>query len=80
MDDREKLAGAAGLHLAGGAALLRPEDQVFEAMPEGRRNQQPARRLAFPAIEARLRTVRAFADHVQALPWHWRPQLIDEYF
>lgn len=32
-DDR--FPGAAGLHLAEGVALLRPEEQVFEAMLDG---------------------------------------------
>jgi hypothetical protein len=34
--------GSAGLHLAGGAVLLRPEEQVPEAMLEGSRAQQLA--------------------------------------
>jgi hypothetical protein len=35
--------GSASLELAGGARLLRPEEQVFEAMLEGWRVQQLAR-------------------------------------
>lgn len=40
--------GSARLHLLPGVALLRPEEQAFEAMLDGWRNQQLARRLAFP--------------------------------
>ncbi|GAA3754307.1 hypothetical protein [Salinactinospora qingdaonensis] len=40
-------------HLGGGTALLRPEEQVFEAMLEGWRNQQLARSLAVSMIEGR---------------------------
>ena len=52
---RDGLApGSAGLQLAGGAALLRPEEQVLEAMLDGWRAQQLARNLAFSTIEKRL--------------------------
>lgn len=52
----------ARLHLVDGVALLRPEEQVFRAMLDGRRNQQSARNPAFPTIEQRQRKVLAFAD------------------
>jgi integrase/recombinase XerC len=49
---RDGLApGSAGLQLAGGAVLLRPEEQVLEAMLEGWRAQQLARNLAFSTID-----------------------------
>ena len=61
--------GSAGLHLAGGLPLLRPAEQAFEAMLDGWRNQQLARRLAFSTVEGRERAVRAFAAHADAFPW-----------
>ena len=65
--------GAGRLHLAAGGPLLRPEEQVFEAMLTGWRNQQLARNLAFSTIEGRERAVRAFARHCGTLPWEWSP-------
>ena len=47
--------GSAGLHLAAGVPLLRPAEQTFEAMLDGWRNQQLARRLAFSTVEGLLR-------------------------
>src|ERR1019366_9657003 len=40
------VAGSAALSLVDGVSLLHPEDQVFEAMLTGWRNQQMARNLA----------------------------------
>ncbi|MFF0659456.1 tyrosine-type recombinase/integrase [Micromonospora tulbaghiae] len=71
--------GAAGLVLADGVALLRPEEQVFVAMCDGWRAQQLARNLAFATIDKRLQVVRAFAAHADAYPWQWRPQLLDDW-
>jgi site-specific recombinase XerD len=76
----EPVPGSARLQLAAGVPLLRPEEQVFEAMLTGWRNQQLARNLAFSTIEGRERSVRAFARHCGALPWLWSPQLADEWF
>jgi integrase/recombinase XerC len=57
----------AGLSLAAGRlSLLHPEEQVFDAMLTGWRNQQLARRLAFSTVEQRERMVRAFAAHSQS--------------
>ena len=54
--------GAAGLHLVDGVALLRPEEQVFEAMMQGWRNSSwPATSLRHhrqPARGARVRRAR----------------------
>ena len=72
--------GAAGLHLANGVPLLRPEEQVFEAMLDGWRNQQLARNLALSTIEKRARRLRAFFAHSGAYPWEWLPQYADEWF
>jgi hypothetical protein len=42
-----RVPGAAALQLAGGAPLLRPEEQVLAGMPAGWRDWQLARNLAF---------------------------------
>ncbi|MGW0821908.1 hypothetical protein [Streptomyces sp. NPDC002845] len=60
--------GAARLHLVGGVALLRPEEQVFDAMLEGFANQQLARNLARSTVEGRENVVKAFAAYVNAFP------------
>jgi integrase/recombinase XerC len=73
-------AGAAWLQLAGGVALLRPEEQVFEAMLDGWRNQQLARNLAFSTAGGRESRVRAFAGHCGVFPWEWSAQMADEWF
>lgn len=79
-DNDARFAATAKLQLVDGVALLQPDEQVFTAMLDGWRNQQLSRRLASATVEARLRTVRAFADHALAYPWHWRPQHVDDYF
>jgi integrase/recombinase XerC len=71
--------GSAGLHLAGGAVLLRPEEQVVEAMLDGWRAQQLARNLAFSTIGKRLSAVGAFTAHADAPPWSWTAQMADEW-
>lgn len=75
-----EVPGAARLHLADGVPLLRPEEQVFEAMLTGWRNQQLARNLAFSTIEGRENRVRAFFRHNGVFPWEWSHQLADEWF
>jgi integrase/recombinase XerC len=70
--------GTAGLHLADGLALLRPEEQVFAAMLDGWRNQQLARNLALSTINGREKAVQAFARHAEVFPWHWTAALVDE--
>jgi integrase/recombinase XerC len=65
------VVGGAGLHLVGGARLLHPREQVFEAMLEGWRNQRLARNLAHATVEAGEQKVRAFARHVDVYPWDW---------
>lgn len=76
----DQIPGAARLHLADGVALLRPEEQVFEAMLGGWRNQQLARNLALSTIEKRAGRLRAFFEYVGAFPWQWTPQHADEWF
>ena len=74
-----RVPGAAGLHLAGGIPLLRPEEQVFTAMLEGWRNQQLARNLALATIAARERAARAFTAHADTFPWLWTATMLDEW-
>ena len=49
--------------------LLRPEEQVVEAMLDGWRAQQLARNLAFSTIGKRLSAVGAFTAYADAPPW-----------
>jgi hypothetical protein len=68
--------GSAGV---GGAVLLRPDEQVMEAMLEGWRAQHLARNVAFSTIGKRLTAVAAFARHADAFPWAWTAQMADEW-
>ena len=70
--------GSAGLQLAGGAPLLRPEEQVFDAMLEGWRVQSwPATwRLGHREAAGGHRGVHRHAD---AFPWAWTAQMLDEW-
>ena len=74
-----KAAGSAALVLAGGAVPLRPEPALFEAMLEGWRRQQAARRLTGPLIEGRVRLVRRFAAFAGAWPWQWTPGQVEQW-
>ena len=71
--------GTARLQLVDGVPLLRPAEQVFDAMLDGWRNQQLARNLAATTVEGRRATVRAFAVAAGAFPWQWMPQMLDEW-
>ncbi|TVZ06320.1 hypothetical protein EAS64_02505 [Trebonia kvetii] len=71
--------GAVRLHMADGVPLLQPEDQVFQVMLDGWRNQHLARNLARSTVEGREATVKAFADYVSAYPWAWSPAMVDEW-
>jgi hypothetical protein len=76
----DRFPGSAGLHLTDGVALLHPEEQVFEAMLDGWRNQQLARNLALSTIGKRATRLRAFLTHADAFSWRWTPQQADEWF
>jgi integrase/recombinase XerC len=78
--DEGALAGSARLALVDGVALLRPDEQVFEAMLEGWRNQGLARNLARSTVQARERQVRAFQAHAGVFPWEWTALHADEWF
>jgi integrase/recombinase XerC len=71
--------GSATLQLADGVALLRPDEQMFTAMLRGWENQQRARNLGPGTIERRVNVVRAFTAYTNTYPWHWSPQLVDEW-
>lgn len=77
---RDEVSGSAGLYLVSGMRLLHPREQVFEAMLEGRRNQQLARNLAHSTVDAAEQKVRAFARHLDAFPWEWTSAMADEWF
>lgn len=78
--DEGALVGSARLVLLDGVALLRPDEQVFEAMLEGWLNQGLARNLARSTVQARERQVRAFQAHAAAFPWEWTAVHADEWF
>ena len=79
MEIGPRVPGAAGLHLADGIGLLRPEEQVFTAILDGWRNQQLARNLALATIAARERAARAFTAHADTFPWLWTATMLDEW-
>ncbi len=80
MRAEDLVPGSARLWLAAGVPLLRPGEQVLEAMLTGWRNQQLARNLAFSTVEGRENRVRDFTRHCGAAPWEWSAQLADEWF
>jgi hypothetical protein len=57
------------LAATGETARKRPEPALFEAMLEGWRRQQAARRLSAPLVEGRVRLVRRFRVFTGAWPW-----------
>ena len=66
------------------AAPLRPatlasEPALFEAMLEGWRRQQEARRLTGPLIEGWIRPVRRFAGFTGAWPWQSTPAQVEDW-
>jgi len=71
--------GASSLHLVGRAPVLHPAERMFEAMLDGWRSQQLARRLAFGTIEARERAVRRFHAHSNDWPWAWSAQHVEQW-
>jgi site-specific recombinase XerD len=74
-----KAAGSAALVLVDGAVPLRPEPALFDAMLEGWRRQQGARRLSGPLVEGRVRLVRRFAAFTGAWPWQWTPEQVEQW-
>jgi integrase/recombinase XerC len=72
-------SSSARLLVAGGVALLHPEDTVLEAMLTGWTRQQMARRLESETAEDRCRVVRRFAEFSGAYPWDWTAAHVDEW-
>src|SRR6266481_4955349 len=70
---------ASALFVDGDAQLLHPEDQVFEAMLAGWRDQQLARNLNSSTIHNRDADVRRFQRFTNDYPWLWRPQDVEEF-
>lgn len=74
MPDRWQAPGVAPeLFVLGRSPLLRADEQVFEAMLAGWRDQQLSRNLRAETIEARLGVVRRFQRFAGDWPWHWAP-------
>jgi len=73
------LAGAARLHVVAGAALLHPEEQLFEAMLEGWRAQQASRYLNQLTVHQREHQVRRFQRWTNDYPWMWGPADIEDW-
>lgn len=65
--------------MAAGVGLLRPEEQVWEAMLRGFGVQQRARFLAESTISAREGWLRRFASWTNAHPWQWRGVDVEEW-
>lgn len=66
--------GLAGeLFLAGTSRLLRPDEQVFEAMLAGWCDQQLSRNLRVDTVDGRLMVIRRFQRFANEFPWDWRP-------
>lgn len=61
-------------------ALLRPEEQVFQEMLVGWRNQQLSRNLALQTIHQREYVVRRFFTATNEYPWRWTPGDVDDFF
>ena len=66
-----RVAGSAALTVVTGCTPVRAEPALFEAMLDGWRSQQLARRLGESIIGARERTVRRFAEFTGGWPWSW---------
>lgn len=70
---------ASSLFLAGAPPLLRPEDQAFDAMLSGWRDQQLSRNLNATTIADRDAAVRRFQRFTNEYPWTWRPQDLEQF-
>jgi len=67
------------LFVAGRAPLLRAEEQAFEEMLAGWRDQQASRNLHADTIADRLATVRRFQRYTNDWPWAWAPGDVEEF-
>lgn len=72
--------GAPELFSSGSSALLlRPDEQVFEAMLAGWRDQQLSRNLKTATVESRLALLRRFQRFTGEWPWEWRPTDVEQF-
>lgn len=76
---KDGLSGSAALHLVAGAALLHPDEQLFDAMLEGWGAQQCSRYLNAVTVRQRDHLVRRFADYTNEWPWAWGPGDMEEW-
>jgi integrase len=67
------------LLVLGDSPLLRPDEQVFEAMLAGWWDQQRSRNLRVDTIKARMDLVLRFQRFTSDWPWVWRPQDLEEF-
>jgi integrase/recombinase XerC len=72
-----EVAGSAALTLVTEATPLSPGPALFEAMLEGWRRQQAARRLTGALIDGRERVIRRFGTFTGGLPWQWTPGQVE---
>lgn len=68
-----------GSALVAGVELLRPDEQVFEAMLAGWGMQQRSRFLAEVTVSQRLGLLRRFQRYTNAYPWQWSAQDVEEF-
>ncbi|MGH3536957.1 MAG: tyrosine-type recombinase/integrase [Pseudonocardiaceae bacterium] len=71
--------GAPALFVAGGTALLHAEEQTFETMLGGWRDQQLSRNLRAATVRARLLAVCRFQRFTNDWPWTWRAVDVEEF-
>ena len=71
--------GAPSLLVAGSAPLLHPDEQVFEAMLAGWRDQQLSRNLRAETVRTRLLAVRRFQRCANDWPRVWRSVDVEEF-
>jgi integrase/recombinase XerC len=70
---------APALFVLGEQRLLRPDEQVFESMLAGWRDQQLSRNLGEATVRRRLEGVRRFQRFTNDWPWSWRPVDLEEF-
>ncbi len=73
------LTGSARLHLVAGAALLYPDEQLFDAMVDGWRAQQTSRYLSPLTLRQREGQLRRFQRWTNEYPWSWGPADVEEW-
>ncbi|WP_294943365.1 phage integrase N-terminal SAM-like domain-containing protein [uncultured Microbacterium sp.] len=59
--------------------MANPEQQVFDAMMDGWRNQQLSRGLREQTIQNRVATVARFREFADKPPWKWTVADVDEF-